>query len=83
MNKPSIGRIVIYKVTQSDKDLWREGNVKCHTTNIVDELPAMIVQVWSDTCVNLKVELDGLGQMWKTSITEGDLEGQWHWPVIK
>lgn len=54
--------------------------------------PATIVRVWSDTCVNLQVFLDGsndeepngLPIIWKTSVKHEPLEkheyGTWHWP---
>lgn len=82
--KPTIGRVVHYKLSEQDKkDLEganRLGFVSCNTRPEV--LPAVIVAVWSDTCVNLQVSLDGNKSFWKTSVQEGDLESNWHWPVI-
>lgn len=69
--KPSIGRIVIYKFSDYEK---------CSHTNGADECPAVIVGVWSETCVNLKLLTDGPGVPWVTSITQGDGQRQWHWP---
>jgi hypothetical protein len=81
MNKPKIGRIVIYKTTEQDKKNFRDG---FEHANVVDELPAVIVNVWSDTCVNVKVLTDGRTQdLWKTSINQGDQAGNWNWPVIE
>lgn len=76
--KPTIGRIVIYKTNQADRELFRDLG-----DNIVMELPAIIVNVWSDTCVNLKVITDGKLDLWRMSINQGDGEYNWNWPVIK
>jgi hypothetical protein len=70
--KPTIGRIVVYVVPKLD---YPNTN-----TNNATELPAVIVRVWSDTCVNLKVLNDGEVDIWRTSSTWGDQPGQWRWP---
>lgn len=69
--KPTIGRIVIYKFSDYEK---------CPHVNNADECPAIIVRVWSDTCVNLKLLVDGPDVPWFTSIVQGDQQRQWHWP---
>ncbi len=68
--KPSIGRIV----------LFRRENV-----NGVDEHPAIITRVWSDTCVNLTVWLDGGATFFASSaMLNEDMESAdrnlWRWP---
>ena len=70
--KPTIGRIVLYRVGQGDDHELKNNDAKV--------LPAMIVRVWGDTCVNLKVFADGYRDIWKTSVTQGDGEYQWSWP---
>lgn len=67
---PTIGRIVHYHVSST---LVR---------------PAIITHVFED-CVNLQVFLDGFenddskaGLMLETSVSEGDLIGQWSWPAL-
>jgi len=81
--KPTIGRIVIYKLTTALKEQLRENNKGEWLVNIQDTLPAMIVAVWNDTCVNLKVFVDGhIKDLWITSAVQGDQEGQWNWPKI-
>lgn len=77
--KPTIGRIVIYNTTGLERSEM-EQNPQC---NVSEKLPAMITAVWSDDCVNLKVFLDGEGEIWKTSAQKGDDEDQWNWPVIQ
>lgn len=77
MQKPTIGRIVIYRTTEEDKI-----NFRSTYDNVVDQLPAVIVNVWNDTLVNLKVLTDGKTDLWKTSISQGEYEGQWSWPVV-
>ncbi len=42
----------------------------------------MIVRVWSDTCVNLKVLVDGNFDFWVTSASQGDGPRNWNWRVI-
>lgn len=73
--KPTIGRIVIFKYPT---------NERCHHTNGAIECPAMIVRVWSDTCVNLKLIEDGPQNSWRTSVLQGELAGtdgaSWRWP---
>lgn len=83
MNKPTIGRIVHYKTTESRRKAM-EGNPanKGAYNNSQSVLPAIVVAVWSDTCVNLQVIVDGhAGTMWVTSANLGDGEGNWNWPV--
>lgn len=67
--KPSVGRVVHYKPSDSDPP-----------RNNAEVLPAVIVRVWSDTCVNLRVLNDQVYDFWKTSSTLGDGAGQWTWP---
>lgn len=75
--QPTLGRIVIYKYGQDEK---------CLHTNGASECPAVIVRVWSDTCVNLKLIEDGQQDSWLTSRLlytgpdSGDGSGQWRWP---
>lgn len=74
---PTIGRTVRYKTTEADRKLM-EDKPNC---NVQNELPAVIVAVWSEECVNLKVQLDGEGELWVTSSLRGDQEMQWDWFV--
>ena len=81
--KPSIGRIVHF--VQKKPAGYGDGLVT---------LPAIIVAVWGDTCVNLQVftdgsnsEADGCAQLsakWVTSAsldeTDAPQPRTWHWP---
>lgn len=79
MKKPSIGRIVIYNTTEKEQETF--STLSC---NVSKQLPATIVAVWGETCINAKVQVDGLhDDLWKTSISQGDAPGQWNWPVIE
>ena len=78
--KPTIGRVVVYKTTEQDQSLMKAKSETDGRCNVQEELPAVIVAVWSDECVNLKVNLDGDGEIWKTSINNGNEQGQWNWP---
>lgn len=71
--KPTIGRIVMYNMTQDDKNKING--------NKMDVLPAVIVAVWGNSCVNLKVISDGINDLWLTSKQEGNAPGCWNWPV--
>lgn len=75
---PTIGRVVIYTPTKAENEAWEKSS----TANTAEKLPATIVAVWGETCINAQVILDGEGTVWKTSIQQGDGEGQWNWPVI-
>jgi hypothetical protein len=71
--KPAIGRIVHFKPGTEQRNEWE-----------LDEdqlLAAVIVRVWSDICVNLRVLLDGaMESPWVTSVVRGEDEHQWRWP---
>lgn len=70
LQKPSIGRIVIYHFSAADTNL----------NNGLLIAPAIITAVWGDTCVNLKVLADNPHDQWKTSRNLGEGPDQWSWP---
>jgi hypothetical protein len=75
--KPTIGRIVHYKLTDDEI-----SNLDGIHNNKMSLLPAIITTVWSDTCINVQVFVDGhKGSFWKTSINEGSEAGSWSWPT--
>lgn len=79
--KPSIGRIVHFV----QKKPVGYGDALVH-------LPALIVAVWGESCVNLKVFTDGTNSdeqdmasvKWITSVSldasEAPQPRTWHWP---
>jgi len=73
MSKTQIGTVVIYKTTKEDREKLKAKKA-CNESK---ELPAIIVSVYGDTA-NLKVLLDGTGELWKTSIEQGHDEGYWN-----
>lgn len=77
--KPTIGRIVIYKLTQQDRDALKALG-SSNPNNGASEAPAIVVRVWGESCVNLKVMCDGEHTLWKTSSILGELDGNWQWP---
>jgi len=84
MQKPSLGRIVFYKLTEHDAR-WIDQHVPSAGRNPVSKgqaYPAQVTAVFdpSSTTANLVVQLDGVGQYWVTSRVEGDEPGQWSWP---
>lgn len=76
MQIPSIGRIVHYVLSEGP--------------NAGKARPAIIVEVWSNTCVNICLFTDGTNDgieynsltNWKCSVIEGsiDVKGSWFWP---
>lgn len=74
--KPNLGDIVIYRLNQYDRNqLYRAGASVAN--NGGDESPAIVTRVFSDTCVNLRVIVDGVEPLWATSRSPGDEPGQW------
>lgn len=85
---PTIGRILIYKL--SANDLLNINAGPDHQRNphsVGQELPLLVCVVWPHEFgegkpgVNGQVFLDGNRSLWVTSVGEGEGEGQWHWPV--
>lgn len=68
------GMIVNYHPTPTECGKMREHRSTC---NISEELPAVVVHVHSDDVVNLKVLLDGVGDLWATEVKSGDGVGEW------
>jgi hypothetical protein len=79
--KPTVGRIVMYIPTT--EDLKKFEDAQGNYGESVKKLPAIITNVWSDTCVNLKVIGDAPIDLWRTSMNLGDQPGNWNWPVIE
>lgn len=84
--KPSLGRNVLYKLSESDVQ-WIDANVSSAGRNPVragQVYPAQVVAVFdpSVSTANLKVLLDGGAgaEYWATSRIEGDEPCQWSWP---
>lgn len=82
--KPTIGRVVVYNTTEQERKMMRESA----TMNEATKLPAIVSMVFQDSgyenneC-NMKVLVDGqCVDLWKTSVPQGDGEGQWNWPII-
>lgn len=77
MQKPSVGRIVHYQPGDHELAAMSEGGNPIESGTW---LAAVVVRVWSDTCVNLRVFTDGPSTPWVTSATLGDGEYNWRWP---
>lgn len=84
--KPSIGRIVHFIVGESGVSSLKDKGGNSHCYKPGDKIAAVVVCVWSDTCVNLKLLLDGPNDSWETSVRmkeEGDTPAsgnRWEWP---
>lgn len=84
MPVPTLGRIVLYKLTEDDARRIRQQRSHDGTTaNMAGAgrvFPAVVVSVFGDEAVNLQVLLDGPDSYWSTSRHEGDAPGTWAWP---
>jgi hypothetical protein len=73
--KPSLGRIVHFEIDeQTANEINGQSFSDDRANNRVQPgelVPAMIVRVWSEICVNLKLLLDGPGDLWITSVCQG------------
>lgn len=72
---PTIGRIVHYFPTPGDSDQpWASHGPEVPVT-------AVVVRVWSDECVNLRLLVDGDGTPWVTSVAFSDAPepSTWNW----
>jgi hypothetical protein len=74
MGKLKVGMIVNYQTTEQDQNKMSEHRSVC---NVRAELPAVVVAVNGKDSVNLKVLLDGQGDIWATSSPQGDTPGCW------
>ena len=81
--KPTIGRIMLYHTKEEDRAKMRAASILNNGCNVHTQLPAVVVAVWGETCVNLKVICDGNLDLWVTSSNLGDQPGNWEWPVIE
>jgi hypothetical protein len=93
--KPSIGRTLRYTLSARDveainrrrvaepyKPEWPKG-AQAHVGSSAtagEEVALYVTRVWTDTCVNGQVLLDGNDSLWVTSVTEGTAPGTWRWP---
>lgn len=63
--KASLARMVIYRLPDNEEAI-----------NGAREFPAVIVRVWRDDFVNLQVFTDGIGEVWRGSVTIKDQPGE-------
>lgn len=85
MPAPTLGRIVHYRLGEQDLNriqlrLRRDTEARCNTYRKGDTVAALVVRVWDDGTVNLRLILDGDVDLWVTSRPEGILPGTWCWP---
>ena len=85
---PTVGRIVLYRPRNPNHPFLpgystpADGSaLDASSHNYAEVVPAVIVRVWSPSCVNLKVFADGPATPWHTSVNFGDQPGQWSWPT--
>jgi hypothetical protein len=73
---PTPGRIVLYTFS---------GNTADQNSGQSSTVPAIVVNAFSEICVNLRVFQDGPGRpLWKTSVMRkgaaGESNDYWEWP---
>ena len=95
---PTIGRIVLYKLSDSDalaindrrqfsKNQSADGRAlhRGNRVNAGDEFPMIITKVWGSdptSAVNGQVFLDGDDLHWTTSTCLGDTPAHFRWPNL-
>lgn len=81
---PTVGRIVHYRLSESDVALIaakrKAGGTFGNGVREGDTYPMLIVRVWNPTLVQGQVFLDGPDTLWATSVAEGDGPRTWSWP---
>jgi hypothetical protein len=81
---PTIGRTVLYKLTEDDARRIQQQRSHDSTTGNMPRAghayPAVVVASYGDEALNLQVLLDGPDSHWATSRHEGDEPGTWAWP---
>lgn len=88
LNQQNVDEITRRRTTsQSISERITEGKwplgAQAHIGNPVRAgqiVPMIITAVWSESCVNGKVILDGSDSYWVTSVLQGDQEFNWNWP---
>lgn len=87
MPQPTIGRTVLYRLTEGDaRHITQNRAHNGVSGNFVDAgqvYPAVVVRTFPGNphgVVNLKVLLDGPDDYWATSRHEGAEPGTWAWP---
>lgn len=83
--KPTVGRIVLYKLSERDVQAISEDRglgsaTQCNLHRTGNVLPMIIVSVWPGDDVNGQVFLDGNFTLWVKTVSQGDGFGQWQWP---
>jgi hypothetical protein len=85
MPKPTLGRIVHYRLTEYDvASIQALLTVHRNHAAVGDVCAAVIVRIWDTpgpAMVNLQVLIDGQATYWVTSRCEGDEDGKWSWPL--
>lgn len=83
--KPTLGRIVLYSVTQLDAESLMPGHDGMNRPSPGALVPAVVVAVFGEgSHVNLRGLVDGdVSPPWWTSRSEGTEPGTWQWPPRK
>ncbi|MEM8506218.1 MAG: hypothetical protein AAF717_00250 [Bacteroidota bacterium] len=76
MSKLSIGRIVRYAPTEQEQ--LKITGMGCLAAK---ELPALVVET-NGAKANLKVQLNGPGELFVKEVKEGKKPGTWQWPPV-
>ena len=84
MPLPTLGRIVLYKLSEDDarhiQQQRSHNGTMANMAGVGHKYPAVVVSTFGGEAVNLQVLLDGPDSFWATSRHEGDQPGTWAWP---
>ncbi len=84
---PTMGDKVLFTFDKARRDEIHGPDRALETLGQGDTVPATVVAVWGEACVNLRVHPDGPGpDLWETSVPlmvadQGD-GSYWHWPTV-
>lgn len=82
---PKLGEVVLFTFSKDDQDKIENHRDAAVLQSLGQSIkvPATVVAVWGEDCVNLRVHLDGPGpDIWETSVPRFDPTHErdgWYW----
>jgi hypothetical protein len=76
---PTLGRLVLFTCDSLNATEWNRRN-DGQIIKPGDQLPAMVVKVWTPQVVDLRVFRSAATDGWVASVGEGTGDRNWSWP---
>lgn len=73
MLKPTLGDIVLYRLTPGQCEMYATSG----------QCPGVVTKIMSESCVNLRLLIDGPNTPHIINALLGDSEGQWQWRDVQ